>query len=130
MNAIVPDTLQGALIVSVIDFFLSFLIISGIGVILSLFPVLNRLATVFGPQPKEAAAPARANKAAAEGKVSTANTTVNTGAPDDIAAIAAAVFVLMDGQPHRILNITPSAGRSPWVAEGRIAQHGTHTRSR
>ena len=44
MSIIVPDTLQGALIVSVIDFFLSFVIISGIGVVLSFFPVLNRVA--------------------------------------------------------------------------------------
>lgn len=121
MNAIVPDTLQGALIVSVIDFFLSFLIISGIGVILSLFPLLNRVARIFEPRP--VAVPTRVSKPAPEGKV-------GAGTPDDIAAIAAAVFVIMDGQPHRILNITPSTSRSPWVAEGRIAQHGSHTRSR
>ncbi len=121
MNAIVPDTLQGALIVSVIDFFLSFLIISGIGVILSLFPLLNRVARIFEPRP--VMVPASASKSALEGKV-------GSGAPDDIAAIAAAVFVIMDGQPHRILNIAPSTSRSPWVAEGRIAQHGSHTRAR
>lgn len=44
MNAIIPDTLTGALILSVIDFFLSFVIIAGIGVVLSFFPLLNRLA--------------------------------------------------------------------------------------
>ena len=117
MTAIVPDTLQGALIVSVIDFFLSFLIISGIGVILSLFPLLNRVARIFEPRP--VAVPA-----------STSKPKVGTGTPDDIAAIAAAVFVIMDGQPHRILNIAPSTSRSSWVAEGRIAQHGSHTRAR
>ena len=121
MNAIVPDTLQGALIVSVIDFFLSFLIISGIGVILSLFPLLNRAARVFERRP--ALVPASADKPALVNKV-------GDGTPDDIAAIAAAVFVIMDGQPHRILNIAPSTSRSPWVAEGRIAQHGAHTRAR
>ena len=47
MSALVPDTLQGALIVSVIDFFLSFVIISGIGVVLSFFPLLNRAALFF-----------------------------------------------------------------------------------
>ena len=46
MRAIIPDTLEGALILSVIDFFLSFIIIAGIGVILSFFPLLNR----FGPK--------------------------------------------------------------------------------
>ena len=121
MNAIVPDTLQGALIVSVIDFFLSFLIISGIGVILSLFPLLNRAARLF--EARRVAVPASATVPPAEVKV-------GNGTPDDIAAIAAAVFVIMDGQPHRILNIAPSTSRSPWVAEGRIAQHGSHTRGR
>lgn len=121
MNAIVPDTLQGALIVSVIDFFLSFLIISGIGVVLSLFPLLNRAARMFESRP--ASVPVNASKPVPETKA-------GNGTPDDIAAIAAAVFVIMDGQPHRILNIAPSSSRSSWVAEGRIAQHGSHTRAR
>lgn len=42
----IPNTLQGAIILSVIDFFLSFLIIAGIGVVLSLFPYLNRLGSL------------------------------------------------------------------------------------
>lgn len=41
-----PDTVNGALILSVIDFFLSFVIIGGIGVVLALFPTLNRLGTL------------------------------------------------------------------------------------
>jgi hypothetical protein len=39
----IPDTLEGALILSLIDFVLSFVVIAGIGVVLSLFPLLNRL---------------------------------------------------------------------------------------
>ena len=85
MTAIVPDTLQGALIVSVIDFFLSFLIISGIGVILSFFPLLNRVAN-FINAPKPVAAPKTKT-------VSVAGKPAKTGPSDDIAAIAAAVFV-------------------------------------
>lgn len=42
----IPDTIQGAIILSVIDFILSFVIISGIGFVLALFPLLNRLGTV------------------------------------------------------------------------------------
>ncbi|HYN39801.1 MAG TPA: hypothetical protein VES39_11175 [Rhodospirillales bacterium] len=42
----IPDTLQGALILSAIDFFLSFFIIAGIGAILAAFPYLNRLGAV------------------------------------------------------------------------------------
>lgn len=39
----IPDTLDGALILSLIDFVLSFVVIAGIGAVLSLFPLLNRL---------------------------------------------------------------------------------------
>lgn len=40
---IVPDTIEGALLLSLIDFFLSIVMISGIGIVLALFPFLNRL---------------------------------------------------------------------------------------
>lgn len=45
---LVPDTLDGAILLSVIDFFLSFVVIGGIGVLLAAFPALNRLAA--GPE--------------------------------------------------------------------------------
>ena len=38
----IPDTLHGAVILSLIDFILSFFIISGIGVILAVLPLVNR----------------------------------------------------------------------------------------
>ncbi|MBF0139449.1 MAG: hypothetical protein HQL74_04110 [Magnetococcales bacterium] len=38
----VPDTVTGALILSFIDFILSFFMIAGIGIVLSWFPILNR----------------------------------------------------------------------------------------
>lgn len=38
----IPDTLHGAVLISIIDFILSFFIISGIGVILAILPVVNR----------------------------------------------------------------------------------------
>ena len=41
-----PDSLYGALMLSFIDFFTSMLMISGIGVVLALFPLLNRLGKV------------------------------------------------------------------------------------
>lgn len=43
---VVPDTLTGALLLSVIDFFLSMVMISGIGVVLALFPLLNRIGKI------------------------------------------------------------------------------------
>ena len=124
MNAIVPDTLQGALIVSIIDFFLSFLIISGIGVVLAAFPLLNKLALLFKSAPATHDAhgnkPAPVSSAAPERKV-------DQEAQDNIAAIATAVFVVMEGAPHRIVNIEPSPQRTAWVAGGRLAQHSSHT---
>ncbi len=41
-----PDSFSGALLLSVIDFLLSFVFISFIGVILHFFPLLNRLGEV------------------------------------------------------------------------------------
>lgn len=42
----IPNTVTGAVILSVIDFILSFVIISGIGVILALLPSVNRLGRI------------------------------------------------------------------------------------
>ncbi len=42
----IPDTLDGAIILSAIDFFLSFIIIGGIGILLACFPYLNRLGEI------------------------------------------------------------------------------------
>lgn len=42
----IPDTVNGALILSAIDFFLSFIIIGGIGFVLAAFPYLNRLGEI------------------------------------------------------------------------------------
>ena len=41
---LVPDTLQGALLLSLIDFFLSFVVIAAIGFVLAAFPWLSRIA--------------------------------------------------------------------------------------
>jgi hypothetical protein len=38
----IPDNVEGAFLISIIDFVLSFVIISGIGVILAILPVVNR----------------------------------------------------------------------------------------
>lgn len=40
---LVPDTLEGALMLSLIDFFLSFVVITGIGLVLAAFPLLDRI---------------------------------------------------------------------------------------
>ena len=41
---LVPDTLQGAFMLSLIDFFLSFVVIAAIGLVLAAFPWLDRIA--------------------------------------------------------------------------------------
>jgi hypothetical protein len=38
----IPDSVYGAVLISIIDFFLSFVIIAGIGVILAILPIVNR----------------------------------------------------------------------------------------
>lgn len=43
---LVPDTLAGAVLLSLIDFFLSFFVIAGIGFVLAVFPALNALVAV------------------------------------------------------------------------------------
>lgn len=40
---LVPDTFQGALLLSLIDFFLSFVVIAAIGFVLAAFPWLSRI---------------------------------------------------------------------------------------
>ncbi|MFO1372286.1 MAG: hypothetical protein U1F42_07790 [Candidatus Competibacteraceae bacterium] len=42
----IPDSVYGAILLSIIDFFLSFVVISGIGVVLALFPHLNKLGEI------------------------------------------------------------------------------------
>ncbi|MBU2704025.1 hypothetical protein Ga0466249_005177 [Sporomusaceae bacterium BoRhaA] len=43
---IIPDTVEGSILLSVIDFILSFFIIWGIGLVLYAFPLLNKLGSV------------------------------------------------------------------------------------
>jgi len=40
---IVPDSLYGAVVLSCVDFFLSIVMITGIGFVLAAFPLLNKL---------------------------------------------------------------------------------------
>jgi hypothetical protein len=130
MSTLVPDTLQGALILSVIDFFLSFVIISGIGLVLAAFPVLNHAARLFAKTPVKDAHGTHAAKPAPHAPVPAPAAKPAAVPPGDVAAIAAAVFAVMDGKPYRTINIEPSPGRSAWVAEGRFAHPGSHTPNR
>lgn len=115
MSAIVPDTLEGALILSLIDFFLSFVVISFIGFVLAGFPWLNR---VFewrsaGARPRQAGAAPLASAAQAEIP------------PEDVAAISA-VLAMVVGE-HRILHIESHQRGGDWSVAGRLAHHQSHT---
>jgi hypothetical protein len=117
MKAIIPDTIEGALILSVIDFFASFVIISGIGVVLSFFPLLNRVRNAARAVPAAPLPVPVDDLAAAAGPE----------AGDHVAAIAAAVFATVSGA-HRIVRIEPGHSGEGWAAEGRLAHHGSHVR--
>jgi hypothetical protein len=118
MTPIIPDTLEGALILSVIDFFLSFVVISFIGVVLAGFPLLNRIGALFT---KRRARPAAKDEVTPAAQPAEATTDIPS---DHIAAIAAAVAAVMDAS--RIVRIEPAHPDSRWLSEGRHAQHFSH----
>ncbi len=119
MQAIIPDTLQGALILSVIDFFASFIVISGIGLVLALFPLLNRIP--LGRKKAADGLPAAPAAAAAAPAAAAASTMAADDGPP-LVVIAAAVHAVLGGE-HRILHLEPAPWGEGWVAEGRAAQH-------
>ncbi|HNC51073.1 MAG TPA: hypothetical protein PLO14_02360 [Accumulibacter sp.] len=128
MNPIIPDTLEGALILSLIDFFLSFVVISFIGVVLAGFPLLNRIgdwvaarAAVPTPTAKKAAPlpppqPPPAPIADQEIPI------------EDVVAIAAAIAAMVG--EHRILHIEPQQRSGEWSTAGRLEHHHSHLPTR
>lgn len=119
MNSFIPDTMQGALILSVIDFFLSFVVISFIGFVLAGFPLLNsiaeRLARAPEPEKKVESAPVSAPVADSDVPI------------EHVIAISAAVAAMVG--EHRILNIEPTPSSTRWSLAGRLAHHNSHNRS-
>lgn len=117
---LIPDTLQGALILSVIDFFLSFVVISFIGIVLTGFPLLNRIGDWVT---------SRARKHKVQKKalapIQTQQPVVGQDIPiEDVAAIMAAISAMVG--EHRILHIEPQQQGAGWLAAGRQAQHQSH----
>jgi hypothetical protein len=105
----IPDTVNGAIMLSIIDFFLSFIVISFIGFVLSLFPLLNRTwkktaEKIEAPAPKQVE--------------------VDMTTEDHIAAISAAVTAMIGA--HRIVHIEPAAHGPGWTVGGRAAHHQSH----
>ncbi|MFZ4625145.1 MAG: hypothetical protein ACOYNF_13025 [Rhodoferax sp.] len=89
--------------------------------ILAFFPLLNHAALFF-----KAAPPTGHGKHAAHAGKAVHDHGTDAQIEEDIAAVMAAV-VVMDGSAHRILSIQPSASRAAWSAQGRAAQHVSHT---
>ena len=109
MNILIPDTINGALLLSAIDFFLSFFVISFIGFVLAMSPLLNRLGPGISAKIQHQLPPASAR--------------VDMTADDHIAAISAAIAVI---GAHRIAHIEPAHHGGGWLAEGRAAHHSSH----
>lgn len=113
MQPIIPDTLEGALILSLIDFVGSFFIIAAIGVVLAGFPLIGRVAARFEKrQPAAAAVPAAAE--------------ITPQDDGELVAVLAAAAHATLGRPVRIVRIEPSHVGEAWAAEGRLAHHGSH----
>ena len=109
MDIVIPDTINGALLLSIIDFFLSFVVISFIGFVLAMLPLLNRLGPGIAAKIQHQLPPASAR--------------VDMTADDHIAAISAAIAVI---GAHRIAHVEPAHHGGEWLAEGRTAQHSSH----
>ena len=109
-GAVLPDTINGALLLSIIDFFLSFVVISFIGFVLAMLPLLNRLGPGLAAKIQHRLPPASRRD--------------DMTADDHIAAISAAVAAIIG--PHRIVHIEPAPPGGGWLAEGRTALHSSH----
>ena len=103
--ALIPDSVYGALLLSVIDFFLSFLAISVIGFVLAIFPYLNRTA-LQAPPVSVSVMPARDESA------------------ELVAAIAASIYTMLD--ERRIVHIGEARPAPGWTLEYRALMHTSH----
>jgi hypothetical protein len=126
----IQDNLHGALLISAIDFMLSFVIIGGIGLILAMFPLLNR----FGKKAdknclitsSERATGKGADTAAALPVLSptTQMTTVpgmHPGLSDQqlVVLLTAAAYAVL-GEPVRVDKFRPLTAKDlNWAAQGR-----------
>jgi hypothetical protein len=123
----IQDNLHGALLISAIDFILSFVIIGGIGVILSLFPLLNRLNKQSGEglvtTPPAAAGPGltAVSPAISPSIQSAATSGIHPGLSDQqlVVLLTAAAYEVL-GKPVRVDRFRPLAAKDwNWAAQGR-----------
>lgn len=126
----IQDDLNGALLISVIDFILSFIIIGGIGAILSLFPLLNKLSKRDGKAPlttpPERSALKESAPAAALSTASTLSQPAVTGgihpglSNQQLVVLLTAAASEMLGGAVRIDRLRPLTTKNgSWAAQGR-----------
>jgi hypothetical protein len=122
----IQDNLHGALLISAIDFLLSFVLIGGLGVILALFPLINRLKKQQGAPPAtlplERSEPAGSGSAKVPPTTQSAVTaTIQPGLSDQqlVVLLTAAAHETL-GAPVRIYRVRPLTVKSGnWVAQAR-----------
>jgi hypothetical protein len=112
MNILVPDTLNGAILISIIDFFLSFVVISFIGFVLAMLPLLNQLGPGIAARIQHQMPPLLAPEA------------VDMIEDDDAAVISGAIAAIVGA--HRIVHIEPAHHGGAWLGEVRTAHHSSH----
>jgi hypothetical protein len=104
--ALIPDSVYGAVLLSVIDFFLSFVVIAFIGFVLALFPHLNRTKALQATPVSVSVMPARDESA-------------------KLAAVIAAAIYAMLGE-RRIVHIGEAPPAPAWTLEYRALVHTSH----
>jgi hypothetical protein len=122
----IQDNLNGALLISAIDFILSFVIIGGIGVILALFPLLNRFGRQHDKEKLEHSVPKESGLAGTSPisipsmRPAVANE-IHSGLSDQqlVVLLTAAACEALDGAV-RIDRFRPTTAKDwNWAAQGR-----------
>ncbi|MCE1226975.1 MAG: hypothetical protein LWW87_10895 [Geobacteraceae bacterium] len=114
----IQDNLHGALLISAIDFILSFVIIGGIGLILAMFPLLNK----FSKQDTKKLPVAPRGKELTPADTSiVAQETLHPGLSDQqLVVLLTAAAAEMLGGPVRVEKFKPLTAKDlNWTAQGR-----------
>jgi hypothetical protein len=124
----IQDNLHGALLISVIDFILSFIIIGGIGLILAMFPLLNKFGRSADEnqlvRPLDQSAGNGADTARALPVVSSTTESaagMHPGLSDQqlVVLLTAAAYAAL-GEPVRVDKFRPLTAKDwNWAAQGR-----------
>ena len=100
-TVLIPDSVYGAVLLSVIDFFLSFVVISFIGFVLAMFPYINRTGKALQATPVAVSLMPERDVDA-----------------EHAAVIAAAIYATL-GARRRIVRIGEARPASTWALRAR-----------